>query len=82
MSRKINALKFQLEADRGTIELIAWIQEDGNGKYLVPAHPDHSLMDVQAGDVVVFKRKPMKVVRLKPWRTSERKEDTQSTIGT
>ena len=33
--RKILALKFQLESTDGrTIELIAWLEPDGNGKHL------------------------------------------------
>ena len=79
MQRKINALKFELESGDGKIiELIAWIQDDGNGKHLVPAHPDHCLLDVRAGDVVTYMRKKLMTVRrLKPWRTSECKDDTQ-----
>lgn len=78
-NRKILALKFQLESvDGKIIELIAWLEPDGNGKYLYPAHPDKTLMDVKAGDVLIFNRKDqLTVKRLKPWRTRESKDDTQ-----
>ncbi len=77
--RKILALKFELESDSGGIvELIAWLDEYGNGKYLYPAHPDRCLMDMKAGDMVIFKRKDqLSIRRLKPWRTRECKDDTQ-----
>ena len=77
-TRKIHALKFELEADTGIVELIAWLEKDGNGKHLLPAHPDKCLLDMPAGDVVTFQRRQtMTVKRLKPWRTSECKDDTQ-----
>ncbi len=77
--RRILALKFQLEATDGKIlELIAWLEPDGNGKHLYPAHPDRTLMDVKAGDMLIFKRKDqLTIKRLKPWRTRECKDDTQ-----
>jgi len=78
MARKIYALKFELEADTGIVELIAWIDQHGQSKYLEATHPDKTLMDMRAGDVVTFKRKQtMTVKRLKPWRTNECKDDTQ-----
>ncbi len=70
-------MKFELESDTNIVELIAWIQSDGNGRYLVPAHPSRTLLEMKAGDVVIFKRKPHDVRRVKPWRTSECKDDTQ-----
>ncbi len=55
--RKILAMKFQLESNEGKIvELIASIQRDGNGKYLCPAHPSRTLLEVTAGDVLAYKR--------------------------
>ena len=74
---KILALKFELETDSGSLELIAWIENDGNGKYLVPAHPSKTLLDMTAGDVVIWNRQQFTVKRLKPWRTTECKDDTQ-----
>lgn len=77
--RKILALKFELESDSGGIvELIAWLGEYGNVKYLYPAHPDRCLMEMNDGDMVIFKRKDQLTIRrLKPWRTCESKDDTQ-----
>lgn len=77
--RKIHALKFELEAQNGVIsELIAWIQPDGNGQFLYPAHPARTLLDVVAGDVLIHRNQHQLVVRrLKPWRTSECRDDTQ-----
>ena len=72
--RKILALTFELEAESDN----AWLDEHGNGKYLLPAHPDHCLLDVRAGDRVTFKRKQVLTVRgIKPFRTSECKDETQ-----
>ena len=52
---RILALKFQLESSDGKIlELIAWLEPDGNGKHLYPAHPDRTLMDVKDGDMLIF----------------------------
>ena len=49
-----------------------------NGKHLYPAHPDRTLMDVKAGEMLVFKRRgQLMIKRLKPWRTRECKDDTQ-----
>jgi hypothetical protein len=77
--RKILAMKFQLESNEGKIvELIAWLQRDGNGKYLCPTHPSRTLLEVTAGDLLTYKRSEHLVIkRLKPWRTSECKDDTE-----
>ncbi len=52
-ARKILALKFELESNAGTVELIAWIESDGNCSYLKPTRPKKTLMDVTAGDTVI-----------------------------
>ncbi len=69
---------FELQANDGSLwQMIAWINEFGNGRYLVPAHPDRTLLDVQAGDVLIYKCTHHLTVRwLKPWRTSECKDET------
>ena len=79
--RKILALLFELEADDGSIFLlIAWLDRFSNGKYLEPTHPDKTLLEVRAGDRLTFKRKHLfSIKRLKPWRTSECKDETQYT---
>ena len=76
--RKIYALLFELKTDDGGIWLlIAWLDRFGNSKSLLPAHPDKCLLEMRAGDVVTFRRKDILVVkRLKPWRTSECKDET------
>jgi hypothetical protein len=76
MSRKILALKFQLESNSGIVELIAWILEDGNGKFLKPVKADRTLMDVRKGDTVCFNGEMYyRVRRLKPWRASDCKAE-------
>ena len=79
--RKIHALIFQLQAENGGIWLlIAWIDRFGNSQYLLPAHPDKTLLEMRAGDVVTFRRKEILLIkRLKPWRTSECKDETEYT---
>jgi hypothetical protein len=77
--RKILALLFELETDDGKIVLlIAWLDAYSNSKYLVPTHPDKNLLDVGPGDMLTFKRRDSFIIkRLKPWRTTECKDDTQ-----
>jgi hypothetical protein len=45
-----------------TVAIDAWLDEYGKGQ---PAHTSRSLLDVQAGDLVVHRW------RVKPYRTSE-----------
>ena len=77
--RKILAMKFRLESpDKAIIELIAWLKEDGNGKFVCPAHPAKCLLDVRVGDVLTFMGKEhLVLLRLKPYRTTECKDDTE-----
>ena len=81
VERTIKAIRFAVEADDGKVfELIAWLEQDGNGKHLKPSHPDHSLLDVRVGDRVTYMRRKVVTVRsIRPWRTSECKDDTQYT---
>ena len=69
---------FELDADDGTIwTLVAWLDQCGKSKFLYPAHPGRTLLDVTAGDLLIFKRQIRLVVRrLKPWRTSECRDET------
>ena len=78
-SRTILALLFELLDDDGKIWLlIAWLDQRGNSKYLYPMHPDKTLLDVTRGDPLTFKRGTrLTVRRLKPYRTSECKDDSQ-----
>ena len=75
--RRCLAAMFELEDQHGRRRLlIAWIRDDGNGEFLLPAHPDRTLRDVSAGDVVIFNRQEsLRVRRLKPYRTTECKDD-------
>jgi hypothetical protein len=77
--RKALALMFDLRAENGrTGTLIAWLDESGNGKHLKHTHPSRSLKDAKAGDRVVFKdRYILTVLRVKPWRTTECKDETE-----
>ena len=79
--RRILALIFDWETvDSQNWLLIAWLNSRGNSKHLVPAHPDRNLLDVKAGDVLTFKRKEILTVKsLRPWRTSECRDETQYT---
>ena len=78
-SRKILALLFELRAENGNVgQIIAWLDDWGLSPHLVPAHPDQSLLDCTAGDIVMFKRRiRLDVVRIKPWRTNCCTDETQ-----
>jgi len=75
--RKILALLFEVIAESGDIRsLIAWLDETGNSRFLYPVHPGRTLLDVTAGDPLIYKRETRLIVRrLKPWRTSECKDE-------
>ncbi len=77
--RRILALMFELRARNGSTEsLIAWVDRLGDGKYLKHTHPDRSLLDAKAGDRVVFRGQDVfTVLKVKPWRTTECKDETQ-----
>ncbi len=70
---EIYALQFEVEPSApGGTYLIVWPDQTGNGQYTQPAHPDKTMLDVQAGDIVVHQRKTQfRVKRLRPYRTSE-----------
>jgi hypothetical protein len=73
---QIHALLFDLECP-ATKQLIAWIDQHGNGKYTQHAHPSKTLLDVEPGHVIVHKRTQYVVRRIKPYRTSECLDDSQ-----
>jgi len=77
--RKALALMFDLRANNGrTGRLIAWLDESGNGKHLKHTHPSRPLKDAKAGDRVVFHgRHILTVLRVKPWRTTECRDETE-----
>ena len=56
------ALYFRIEplnrpaSPRGTF-IVVWPLENGDGEYLHNAHPDRSVMDSQAGDVLVHRER-------------------------
>lgn len=75
--RKILALKFELQSNLGTVDVIAWVDEHGRGKFLEAVKPELTLMTVKAGDTVRHNGTDFYMVkRLKPWRTSEAKDDS------
>lgn len=77
MGKRILALLFDLERVDGLrVLLTAWLDDSGNGEFLTPVHPDKTLLDVTAGDDVIHNRETRYTVRrLKPWRTSECKDE-------
>ena len=67
----ITSLIFELQCEPPTTRsLIVQIGADGNGRWTVPAHPDHTIVDVKAGHVLVHRRQPHKVISVRPYRTS------------
>jgi hypothetical protein len=38
-------------------QLIAWIDQHGNGKHTQHVHPSKTLLDVEAGHVIIHRRK-------------------------
>ena len=69
---------FELETvDGGLIELIIWPDANGNGTDTSPAHPDRTLMDVGAGDVIIHHRTAYDVRRVKPYRATDCRDETE-----
>lgn len=81
--RRIHALLFDVEhfggqPSRGTIRLIAWFDDRGESRFCRHAHPEKTLLDAEAGHVIVHRRRThYRVRRVKPYRTSECKDETQ-----
>lgn len=77
-TRKILALLFDLKSTQGkTAQLIAWPDATGNGEFLRAEDPARNLLQMRTGDSVIFKdRYRLTVVRVKPWRTTECRDDT------
>jgi hypothetical protein len=78
-SHKVLALMFELRAENGrTGVLIAWLDQLGQGKHLRHSHPSRTLLEAKAGDRLVFKGQHLlTVVRVKPWRATDCRDETQ-----
>ena len=75
---QIHALIFDLECPPpASKQLIAWIDQHGNGKYTQHAHPSKMLLDVEAGHVIVHRRQQYAVTGVRPYRASQCKDETQ-----
>lgn len=75
---KIHALMFDLESPPPpSRQLVAWLNEDGDGLATRHAHPDKTLLDARAGDVIVHQRKQYVVSAVKPYRTSLCRDESQ-----
>ena len=72
----IHALLFELVSPPGTY-LIAWPDENGHGRWCRHSHPDKTLLDVEPGHRIVHGWKVYEVARVKPYRTSECREETR-----
>ena len=77
--KKLLALMFDLRAENGNVgTLIAWLNESGQATHLKHSHPQRSLLEARAGDRLVFRnRHVVTVLRIKPWRTTECRDETQ-----
>ena len=42
--------------------LVVWPEADGNGRWCHHAHPDRTVLDAQAGDVLVHKREQYRML--------------------
>ena len=42
--------------------LVVWPEPDGNGRWCHHAHPDRTVLDAQAGDVLVHKRQRFRML--------------------
>ena len=51
-------------------DLCVPIQADDDGRFTKPVHPDKTMLDVRAGDQVVFRRRQCTVETVRPYRTS------------
>lgn len=47
--------------------LVVWPEADGNGKWCHHSHPDRTVLDAVAGDILVHKRTPYRVVAVQPY---------------
>ena len=73
---RIHAILFQIDAPSDKF-IIAWLDDDGKGRWCQHAHPSKTLLDVEPGHVIVHKRTQYVVRRVKPYRTSECLDDSQ-----
>ena len=56
--------------------VVVWPLEDRNGKWTHNAHPDRTVMDAKAGDVLVQNRTPYRVRAVKVYRSSLCRDET------
>ena len=77
---QIYAMMFQVENDQttGTTYLIAWIDDNGYSKTCYHSHPNKTLLDVEPGHIIIHNKQKTRyqVVGLKPFRTSECRDET------
>ena len=75
----IYALLFEVAppSKTGSMSLIAWLDAHGNGRYCHHAHPNKTLLDVEPGHTVIHQRKQFRVLRVKPYRTKECRDEAQ-----
>ena len=78
---KIHALQFHVERvdapTDDTVFLIVWPEESGNGRYCHHSHPDKTVMDAKAGDVLVHKKRVRyRIKAVKVFRSSLCLDDT------
>ena len=75
MTVKIHALIFELESESSK-SLIVWPDENGNGQFTHHAHPEKTMLDLEAGHTVVNSGNAHVVRSVKPWRTSLCKDES------
>ena len=75
----IHAIMFEVEGrtTSSATFLIAWLDDDGNSLTCHHAQPNKTLLDAEVGHVIVHKRRQYRVVRVKPYRTSECQDETR-----
>ncbi|MBT4867248.1 MAG: hypothetical protein HON53_19260 [Planctomycetaceae bacterium] len=75
---KIHALIFDLEyPPPASKQLIAWIDQPGNGKHTQHAHPSKTLLDVEAVHTIIHRRQQYVVTGVRPYRTTQCKDETR-----
>ena len=78
---QIHALYFHVQPlsapDDRDVFLVVWPERDGNGRWCHHAHPDHTVMDAEFGDVLVHKRTAYRVRAVKVYRSSLCRDETQ-----
>ena len=57
-------------------QLVAWIDQHGNGKHPQHAHPSKTLLVVEAGHTIIHRRQQYVVTAMRPYRTSLCEDET------